>query len=75
MDRAIAEKLMVIYARVGEVLNEAGEIARTISGEEERKLTLRPIGDMMARVWTDLQLPIVRQYRDLDPDGDRYNNG
>lgn len=26
----------------------------------------------MAHHWGELQLPVVREHRDLDPDGDRF---
>ena len=68
MDRSTAEKLMAVYQRLGDVLNQADPLIRSISDEEERKQHLRALGTMMADVWTELMAPIVREHRDLDPD-------
>ena len=68
MDRLTAEKLMAIYHRLGDVLNEADPFIRSISDEEEKKRHLPALGTMMADVWTELMPPIVREHRDLDPD-------
>jgi len=68
MDRATAEKLMSIYHRVGDVLNEAEPLVRNISGAQERKTHLRALGTLMQDVWLELMSPIVRQYPELDPD-------
>lgn len=71
MDHLAAQKLMAVYGRIGEALNEATIIICTLP-EDERTAHLRGLGDMMGHVWFKLQLPIVREHRDLDPDGDRY---
>jgi hypothetical protein len=68
MDRSTAEKLMVIYHRVGDALNEADSLLRGISNEQERTQHLRALGTMMADVWTELMAPIVREHPELDPD-------
>ena len=71
MDHLTAAKLMAIYERAGHILAEANDLIRDLP-ETERHAHLRPLGDMMADVWLKLQLPIVREHRDLDPDGDRF---
>jgi hypothetical protein len=68
MDRATAERLMVIYHRVNEALNQAEPALRAIPDEQERKRHLRALGDMMMDVWTELMAPIVREHPELDPD-------
>ena len=73
MDHATAQKLMEIYARLNGVINEADPIIRTLP-EAERMAYLHALGALMAVVWSKLQLPIVREHRDLDPDGARYQN-
>jgi len=62
---------MNAYKRIGEAINEADSILRTLP-EIERTAHLRALGDMMGHLWFKLQLPVVREHRDLDPDGDRY---
>ena len=71
MDLSAAQKLMDAYKRIGEVLNGADSIIRTLP-EDERTAHLRGLGEMMGHLWSKLQLPIVREYRDLVPDGDRF---
>jgi hypothetical protein len=68
MDRSTAEKLMVMYHRVSEALNQAEPVLRAIPEEQERKRHLRALGTMMADVWTELMAPIVREHPELDPD-------
>jgi hypothetical protein len=71
MDHSTAQKLMAAYERIGEALNGADSIIRTLP-EDERTAHLRGLGEMMGQLWFKLQLPVVREHRDLDPDGDRY---
>jgi len=71
MDHETAQTLMAVYKRIGEVMNEADDIIRTLP-ENERAEHLRGLGDMMGHLWFKLQLPVVREHRDLDPDGDRF---
>jgi hypothetical protein len=71
MDHSTAQKLMAAYERIGEALNEADSIIRTLP-EDERTAHLRGLGEMMGQLWSKLQLPVVREHRDLDPDGDSY---
>ncbi len=68
MDRLTAEKLMAIYRRLGDVLNEAEPLLRTLPDESERIAHQRALGSMMADVWIELMLPIVREHKELDPD-------
>lgn len=70
MDLARAQQLMEIYHRLGLVMNEADLVIRSISDEEERKAHLQSLGCLMGDLWIGLQMPIVRQYPQLDPDKD-----
>lgn len=71
MDHITAQKLMAAYKRIGDVMNEAHGIIHTLP-ENERAEHLRGIGDMMGHLWFKLELPVVREHRDLDPDGERF---
>lgn len=75
MDRATAEKLMRIYARLNESLNEATAIIGAIPNQEEQRQLRRPVGATMQSVWLELMQPIVRQYPDLDPDAKPSRDG
>jgi len=71
MDHATAQKLMAVYDRLGQLINEADDIVRTLP-EAERGAHLRSLAVVIQHLWTDLQRPIVREHPDLDPDGDRF---
>ena len=72
MDRATAEKLMAIYAKIGEALNEADPLLRALP-EAERTPHLRAVGGVMSGLWHDLQWPIVREHPELDPDKEYFD--
>ena len=74
MDRLTAEKLMTIYRRLSEVLNEADPVIRSISDEGGRQQQLHALGMLMQDVWLNLEAPIVREHPELDPDR-RHRNG
>ena len=64
---------MRVYARMGHLINEADDLVRPLP-EPERSEHLRALAGVMQHLWSNLQLPIVRQHRDLDPDGDRFQS-
>jgi chaperonin cofactor prefoldin len=68
MNKATADRLMAIYERVGNLLNEADAVVSAIENEDEQKELRRPLGELMASLWLRLEAPIVRTYPDLDPD-------
>ena len=74
MDHKTAQALMAVYKRIGEAINEADGIIHTLP-VNERTAHLRGLGDMMGHLWFKLQLPVVREHTDLDPDGDRFQRG
>jgi len=71
MDRDTAEKLVAIYHRLDNCLNEATALIGTIPDAEEQRRFRRPVGEMMQSAWADLMLPIFREFPDLDPDETR----
>ena len=74
MDHQTAQQLMAVYKRLGEVINEADDIIRTLP-KAEQSVHLQGLGKMLGNLWFELQLPVVREHRDLDPDGDRFQRG
>ena len=68
MERDTAEKLMIIYADIGKVLNSVLPLMNSISDEIEREKLKKPLGIYMGNLWFDLQWPVVKQFPDLDPD-------
>jgi hypothetical protein len=71
MKRSCAEQLMTIYEGVSAKLNEASNFVHSLP-ESERAPHLQALGGAMADLWLKLQLPIVREHPELDPDGDKY---
>ena len=67
MDHSTAQQLMAVYERIGKSIHEADSIIRTLP-DAERSAHLRALAGMVNYVWLNLQAPIVREYRDLDPD-------
>lgn len=70
MDRELATRLMCVLPDVGRPLNEAAQLIEEISDEAEKLKFKRAIGEIMAKLFTDLMLDIIGQYPELDPDKD-----
>lgn len=68
MDRNVAELLMKSLLALGKPLNDATVAADQIIDEDERKNFLKILGRFMGNIYTELMIPIIRQYPDLDPD-------
>ena len=68
MEKNIAKLLMDSLLVLDEPLNRATELTDQINDEEERKRFRKGIGEIGGRVYTDLMVPIIRQYPDLDPE-------
>jgi hypothetical protein len=73
MDQSTAQQLMSMYARMGKIMNEADCLIRTLP-DIERSEHLRALAGLVDHLWSALQHPIVREYKDLDPDGDYFRN-
>ena len=69
MDRETAEKLMAALHSFDAPLNNAIAIVETIADEAEKKALRRPLGEIMGLSF-EVMLPVIRKYRDLDPDKD-----
>jgi hypothetical protein len=71
MERKIAERLMRIIIGLDKPLNEVAALVEQIDNEQEKRQLRRGLGEIMGRGFTDLILPIIQEYPDLDPDKDR----
>ena len=71
MDQDTAEKLMALYQRIGLALSEADTVIRTLP-QPERHEHLSGLADTVMQIWSKLQLPVVRQYPELDPDREYF---
>ena len=68
MDRRIAELLMRDFLELGSPLNSATLTTNEIINKEEREHFRKGIGTVMNAIYTELMMPIIRQFPDLDPD-------
>jgi hypothetical protein len=68
MERALAVSMMSTLMQLSENCNEVASFVEQVSNDDERKRLRRPLGDLMGLVYTDLMLPILREYPELDPD-------
>lgn len=73
MDRSSAEQLMAIYGKVSAALNEANDFVLQLP-EHERTPHLQGLAGVMIDLWIKLQHPVVREHRELDPDGETYQS-
>ncbi|HMN46058.1 MAG TPA: hypothetical protein PKE27_15880 [Povalibacter sp.] len=68
MDRAIAVQLLSIVKSLDAPLNAAADLADSIDDVTEMKSIRRVIGEVGAKMYTELTVPILRQHPDLDLD-------
>lgn len=73
MDLSTARQLMSMYEDIGKSMKEADSVIRTLP-EAERSAHLRALSGLVDYVWMNLQAPIVREHRDLDPDAGYFQN-
>lgn len=71
MDREIARKLIELAVAIDKPLDDATELTAQLSDIEERKAVRRAIAEVTGTAYSELILPILRQYPDLDPDPER----
>jgi hypothetical protein len=73
MDHVTAQRLMAIYERIGSAMADADVVIRTLP-EAERLQHLHALAGLVNHVWFELQLPIVQEHQDLDPDRAYFQN-
>lgn len=73
MERNSAEQLMAIYGKVSAALNEANDFVLQLP-EPERATHLHGLASVMTDLWLKLQLPVVREHTELDPDGETFRS-
>lgn len=68
MDKARAKLILDQIKSMDGSFGKLSEFVHGISNEEERKSYAKQLGDIMGRMYTEIMIPIIRQYPDLDPD-------
>jgi hypothetical protein len=71
MDRASAEKLLAVSGRILNVFSEAMAVVHTISDEAEQRQLRGVLAQLTASVTVELQMPILREFPELDTNDER----
>ena len=72
MDRSTGVRILAAIDRLAPGFNEIDAATLEIADENERREFRKTLGDAIGLVAYELTMKVVRQYPDLDPDGDRY---
>lgn len=67
MDFGIANKLMSKILLLSDQLNEIIHVIEEIDDMKEKKKWRRSIGNVIGIICTDLQLPLIKEYSELNP--------
>jgi hypothetical protein len=68
MERQIAEELMVALNDLSFELAKISEITQKIKDNEDRVRFRLGLANIIGDLYTELMIPVLRQYPDLDPD-------
>ena len=68
MKKATALQIIDRLAKMSLSMNEVMQAIEAIEDEAEKKEMRQAIGNLVGRSYTDLMMPILRQYPELDPD-------
>jgi len=68
MDKSIADSLMKQMLSLSHYVDEAGELTKQITDDDERYAIRKGIADIAGLIYTDVMMPLIRQYPELDPD-------
>ena len=67
MTRDVAELLMKSLVALNEPINNVMEAIEQISDVDEKKRFRKEIAEIVAVTYTNLTIPVVKQYPELDP--------
>jgi len=68
MQKSVAESLMKEMLDIGEHLNAADQLVGKLDDVQELNNYKRAIGNLMGLIYTEVMVPIIKNYPDLDPD-------
>ena len=68
MQKSVAESLMKEMLDIGEHLNAADQLVGKLDDVQELNNYKRAIGNLMGLMYTEVMVPIIKNYPDLDPD-------
>lgn len=70
MERSIAVELAAQLKKLDGPLGAAAEVVEKIKDENQKRAFRRAIAETIGTIYTELQIPIGREYPDLLPDED-----
>lgn len=68
MDRETAGEVMKLLKSLDPIFHEIGKKSRNIDDEDEQVDFRMRLGKVVGDIYTDLMLPIIKEYPELDPD-------
>ena len=72
MEKMVAEALMKSLLEFGNSMDRVGLVIERIDDDRERAQFRTHIATTMGSLYGDFMRPIIKQYPELDPDGDKY---
>ncbi len=73
MDRDVADLLMKRLVALNKPVNDVMEAIEQISDLNEKRRFRREIGEIVAVTYTNLTMPVAKQYPDLCPSKDWHD--
>lgn len=68
MEKKVAEELIGALKHLDSEFMRISEITRKIQDKDEQVKFRQGLGQLVGDIYTELMIPILRQYPDLDPD-------
>lgn len=68
LDKTVAENLMRKSLDLGASMNAVAAQVEQVDVEEQKLSLRRSIANLMGMLYTDIMIPVIREYPDLDPD-------
>jgi len=68
MRRELASAILDVTHEISAGFSKLDPLLRSIEDEDERKAFLRGAAEIMATIATKIQMPIIREHAELDPD-------
>lgn len=68
MEKNTAEELIKLILETDPIFAKVSEVTRQIEDSDEQSLIRQGVGDVIGRLYTEVMMPILKQYPELDPD-------
>ena len=71
MDKKTAKELIETFVGLDASFSKASELTRNIEDKDEQIKFRQSLGEIIGDIYTELIIPIIRQYPELDPEKDK----